>query len=158
MDFRDALNSVIADLTPQPWTHTTPDGTTLRIIPAGLRDDPGMAEVLVRISGPTVTGLYDYGITGPATTGAAEIGVTTTDLPSLITALEQRAGWEQTARWGDPTQMLVAPTLQVTVTEGHHVDGRWISVEESAQLPESQRLPLASALRRALDVARAWES
>jgi hypothetical protein len=29
--------------------------------------------------------------------------------------------------------------------------------EPQTWIPESQRLPLASALRRALDVARAWE-
>jgi hypothetical protein len=30
-------------------------------------------------------------------------------------------------------------------------------VAASITLPEAQRLPLASALRRALDVARSWE-
>jgi hypothetical protein len=157
MDFNDALNTVIAELTPQPWDYTTPDGVTLRVIPAGLREDPGQATVNIRISGPLVTGLYDFGLTGPATKGAAEVGVTTTDLPSLIAALEERAGWEQAEGWGDPTRIVVTPTLDVTVTEGHHDGGQWIPATESVQLPEAQRLPLASALRRALDVARGWE-
>lgn len=157
MDFRDAINIVIAELTPQPWDFTTPDATTLRVIPAGLGEDPGQAEVLLRISGPLVTGLYEFGITGPDTRGAAEVGVTTTDLPSLIAALEGRAGWEQAESWGDPTRIVVTSTLHVTVTEGHHDGDQWIAVTESVQLPEEQRMPLASALRRALDVARGWE-
>ncbi|MDX2838028.1 hypothetical protein PV377_03240 [Streptomyces ipomoeae] len=158
MDFHTALNSVIADLTPQPWDYTTPDAATLRIVPAGLREDPGRAEVMLRISGPLVTGLYAYDITGPNTRGAAEIGITTTALPQLIAALEGRSGWEQAEGWGDPTGITVTPDLHVTVTEGHHDDGRWITVTESVQLPEAQRLPLASALARALDVAKSWES
>lgn len=158
MDFHTALNTVIADLTPQPWDYTTPDATTLRVIPAGLREDKGRAEVLLRISGPLVTGLYEFGITGPNTRGAAEVGVTTAVLPSLIAALEGRAGWEQAPGWGDPTRIVVTPTLHVAVTEGHHDGNQWIAVTESVQLPEQQRLPLASALRRALDVAQGWES
>ncbi|MEH0574319.1 hypothetical protein QBA54_07445 [Streptomyces sp. B21-108] len=158
MDFHTALNSVIAELTPQPWDYTTTDATTIRVIPAGLREGPGQATVNIRISGPLVTGLYDFGITGPATQGAAEVGVTTADLPTLIAALEGRAGWEHAEGWGDPTRIVVSPTLDVTVTEGHHDGGQWIAATESVQLPEQQRLPLASALRRALDVARSWES
>lgn len=158
MDFNTAINTVIAELTPQPWDHTTSDAITLRVIPAGLREDPGHAEVLLRISGPLATGLYEFDITGPDTRGAAEAGVTTTALPSLIAALQGRTGWEQAEGWGDPTRIVVTSTLQVTVTEGHHDGDQWIAVTESVQLPEQQRLPLASALRRALDVARAWES
>lgn len=158
MDFHTALNIVIADLTPQPWDYTTPDGMTLRVIPAGLREDPGRAEVLLRVSGPVVTGLCSYDLTGPETRGAAEVGVTTAVLPSLIAALEARAGWELVEGLGDPTEIVVTPTLHVTVTEGHHDGNRWIPVTESVQLPEQQRLPLASALRRALDVAHDWES
>lgn len=157
MDFNTALNTVIAELTPQPWDYTTPDATTLRVIPAALREDPGCAQVLIRINGPLVTGLYDFDLTGPNTKGAAEIGVTTTDLPALIAALEGRAGWEQAAGWGDPTRIVVTPTLDVTVTEGHHDGSQWIAATESVRLPEAQRLPLASALSRALDVAKSWE-
>ncbi|MGW8879754.1 hypothetical protein [Streptomyces mirabilis] len=40
------------------------------------------------------------------------------------------------------------------VTEVH---GPGQQVEVSMVLPDAQRLPLASALRRALDVARGWE-
>lgn len=158
MDFQTDLNTVIADLTPQPWDYTTPDATTLRVIPAALREDPGQATVNIRISGPLVTGLCEFDITGPDTKGAAQVGVTTTDLPSLIASLENRAGWEQAAGWGDPNRIVVAPTLAITVTEGHHDGGQWIAVTESVQLPEAQRLPLASALSRALDVARGWEN
>ncbi|WP_329336195.1 hypothetical protein OG252_13390 [Streptomyces sp. NBC_01352] len=157
MNFPDAIGGLLAELTPQPWDYTTPDGTTLRVIPAGLRSNPGEAEVLIRITSPDVSGLYEFGLTGPATKGAAEIGITTADLPTLVTALEEQAGWEHAEGWGDPTRVLVAPTLQVTVTEGHHDDGRWIAVTEVVQLPQGQRLPLAAALRRAWDVAVGWE-
>ena len=47
-----------------------------------------------------------------------------------------------------------ADSVMVTVTELH---GQGQEVTVSTVLPEDQRLPLASALRRALDVARSWE-
>ncbi|RPE40258.1 hypothetical protein EDD90_3294 [Streptomyces sp. Ag109_O5-1] len=156
MDFNDALNIVTAELTPQPWDYTTPDGTTLRVIPAGLREDAGYAEVLIRITRPDATGLGDYGITGPDSRGVAEVGVTTTDLPKVIEALTER-GW-----WADNTlvsgALLVAAAsggVVVGVTETH---GAGQHVDVGIVLPESQRLPLASALSRALDVARGWEN
>ena len=155
MDFRDALNTVIAELTPQPWDYTTEDGTTLRIIPAGLRESAGYAEVLIRITRADATGLGEYGITGPNSRGVAEVGVTTTDLPKVIEALTER-GW-----WADNTlvsgALLVAAAsggVVVGVTENH---GAGQHVDVGIVLPESQRLPLASALARALDVARGWE-
>lgn len=155
MNFNDALNTVIAELTPQPWDYTAPDGTTLRVIPAGLRADKGDAEVLIRITQTDATGLAEFGITGPNSRGVAEVGVTTTDLPKVIEALTER-GW-----WADNTlvsgALLVAAAsggVFVGVTENHGA-GRHVDV--GIVLPESQRLPLASALRRALDVARGWE-
>jgi hypothetical protein len=164
MEFRDALNTVIADLTPQPWTHTTPDGTTLRVIPAGLRADKGDAEVNIRITRADATGLYDYGITGPDSRGVAEVGVPTSLLPALIDALTEQAVWRN--------DCLVAGTLTVVagevaampdddggvlmaVTEVHSAD-RQETV--AMRLPEAQRMPLASALARAMDVARSWEA
>jgi hypothetical protein len=155
MDFNDALNIVTAELTPQPWDYTDAEGTTLRIIPAGLRADPGEAEVYVRITRADATGLYDYGITGPESRGVAEVGVTTTQLPAIIEALTER-GW-----WGDTT--LVSGALLVAAASGGvvvgvtEVHGAGRHVDVGVVLPEAQRLPLASALRRALDVARSWE-
>jgi len=155
MDFSDALNIVTAELTPQPWDYAAADGTTLRVIPAGLRADKGAAEVLVRITQADATGLYEFGITGPDSRGVAEVGVTTTDLPKVIEALTER-GW-----WADNTlvsgALLVAAAsggVVVGVTENH---GAGQHVDVGVVLPEAQRLPLASALRRALDVARDWE-
>lgn len=155
MNFNDALNTTIAELTPQPWTYTTPDGTTLRVIPAGLRADRGEAEILIRITRADATGLCEFGITGPDSRGVAEVGVTTEDLPKVIEALTER-GW-----WADNTlvsgALLVAAAsggVVVGVTEIHGV-GQHVDV--GIVLPEAQRLPLASALRRALDVARGWE-
>lgn len=155
MDFRHALDAVIAELTPQPWDYTTPDGTTLRVIPAGLSADRGEAEVYIRITRPDATGLAEYGITGPDSRGVAEVGVATAVLPDLIRALADRQSWDDTT--------LVSGTLAVTpdatgvgvrVVEDH---GRGREVTVSMHLPEQQRLPLASALRRAGDVARSWE-
>ncbi|NUO43743.1 MAG: hypothetical protein HOV82_17105 [Streptomyces sp.] len=164
MDFKDAWNIACAELTPQPWDYTTPDGTTLRVIPAGLRADKGDAEVLVRITRADATGLYSYGITGPNSRGVAEVGVTTTGLPALIEALTERAVWRD--------DNLVAGTLTVVAGEiaamPDDAGGVLVAVTEvhsaereetvAMRLPEAQRLPLASALRRALDVARGWEA
>ncbi|MET9039357.1 hypothetical protein ACFWBS_44830 [Streptomyces mirabilis] len=47
-----------------------------------------------------------------------------------------------------------ADGVVVGVTEVH---GPGQQVEVSMVLPNAQRLPLTSALRRALDVARGWE-
>ena len=155
MDFRDALNTTLADLTPQPWDYTTPDGTTLRIIPAGLRETAGYAEVLVRITRADATGLYEFGITGPNSRGVAEVGVPTSLLPALIEALTVGAEWEDVGLVCGT--LVVAPGaggVKVTVTEIH---GRGQEVTVATVLPEAQRLPLASALHRALDVARSWE-
>src|SRR5512139_2159834 len=155
MDFNTALNSLIADLTPQPWDHTTPDGTTLRIIPAGLREDAGRAEVLIRITRANATGLYSYGITGPDSRGVAEAGVTTTGLPALIEALTSETGWEDDGLMcGALAVRCGVDGVGVTVTEVHAVDRR---ETVSVTLPAAQRLPLASALARALDVAKSWE-
>ena len=154
-DFRHALDAVIADITPQPWEHTTPDGTRLRVIPAGLSAEPGDAEVYVRITQPDATGLAEYGITGPDSRGVAEVGVTTAVLPDLIRALTDRQPWTDATL----TAGILAVTpdtagVGVRVTEVH---GRGQEVTVTMRLPEDQRLPLASALRRAGDVARGWE-
>jgi hypothetical protein len=156
MNFRDALNTITAELTPQPWEHTTDDGTTLRVIPAGLRADKGDAEVYVRITRADATGLYDYGITGPDSRGVAEVGVPTSLLPALIDALTEQSCWTDSN--------LVAGRLRVTPADDvvfvdiweDHGDGRTVAV--SVVLPEAQRMPLASALARAMDVARSWEA
>lgn len=148
MDFRDALNTIRAELTPQPWDYTDNAGTTLTVVPAGLREDPGCAEVMIRIT-------VDKTI-------AAEIGVTTTYMVSLLHALDTRTGWEHVSSFGD--ELTVAPDdggLVLVVTESAYrsSDPAFCRPETTAaiHIPEAQRLPLASALRRALDVARGWE-
>lgn len=155
MDFRDAFNIVTAELTPQPWDYTDANGTTLRVIPAGLREDAGYAEVLIRITHADATGLCEFGITGPNSRGVAEVGVTTTDLPDLIEALTECVWWSDNTLVSGA--LLVATGtggMIVTVTEVH---GPGQHVIAAMALPDAQRLPLASALRRALDVARGWE-
>jgi hypothetical protein len=155
MDFRDALNNVIAELTPQPWDYTDNAGTTLTVIPAGLRAEKGDAEVNVRITRPDATGLYDYGITGPDSRGVAEVGVTTTDLPALIRALTEQSCWTDTGLVAGSLRVMPASDVVFVDVREDHSGGRTSAV--SMALPDAQRLPLASALRRALDVARAWE-
>lgn len=144
MDFRDALNTAIGELTSQPWEYTTEDGVTLTVIPAGLREAPGWAEVNVRITADK--------------TLAAEAGVTTTDLPGFIDALTARTAWRHVTAIDDEITAIPGEGgMVVTVTEVHWEDDGRCEVPASVRLPESQRLPLASALRRALDVARGWE-
>lgn len=155
MDFHTALNIVRAELTPQPWDYTDTAGTTLRVIPAGLREDPGCAEVNVRVTRADATGLGDYDLTTPDSRGVAEVGVTTTGLPALIEALTTRTVWEDAGLvLGALAVVPDTDGVMVRVTEIH---GRDQETTVSMHLPEAQRLPLASALRRALDVARGWE-
>jgi hypothetical protein len=146
VDFRDALNTANAELTPQPWDYTTPDGgSTLTAIPAGLRAEPGHAEVIVRITA--------------SKTRAAEIGIPSSELPSLIDALAEHRAWDDTSVLdGQITVTYPGGDLLVVVTETEW-DNDHIPHETTASvsLPEEQRLPFASALRRALDVALGWE-
>lgn len=142
MDFRDALNNVIAELTPQPWDYTTPDGiTTLTVIPAGLREDPGCAEVLIRIK---AVGQFF----------AVEAGIPSRDLPAMIDALSGNRLWSYDTDdvWAELTPFGGGGMI-LTITEDLEDDDA-----PQIHIPEAQRLPLASALRRALDVARGWES
>ncbi|NUQ99095.1 MAG: hypothetical protein HOY79_21915 [Streptomyces sp.] len=144
-DFHHALDAVIADITPQPWDHTTPDGTRLRVIPDGQPAGEGEAEVLLQIT-------VDK-------TLAAQLGITTTDLPGLIGALTARRPWE-TSTVLDSLLDLTYPddaSVLLLITETVWEDRDNHAVSTSIRLPEQQRLPLASALRRAYDVARGWE-
>lgn len=142
MDFRQALDTVHAELTPQPWTHATPVGTTLTVIPAGLPAAPGEAEVTIRIAAGHTT--------------AAEVGITTAAMPGLLAALEANEAWEHTTVLRDLVS--VTPTddggVDMTVTENNGPEPAFTA---TVVLPGAQRLPLASALRRAADVAAGWE-
>ncbi|MFB6955467.1 hypothetical protein ACFCYB_00165 [Streptomyces sp. NPDC056309] len=153
MDFRTALNGLLGQLTPQPWEYTAPGGGTLTVIPAGLREDPGQAEVYVRITF--------------SKTQAAQCAVTTTDLPNLIATLSEpvTSEWELVAHWADGTPkpdlldggIALEPVFggfTITVTS----ENGGSTATATMGLPEQQRMPLASALRRAMDVARDWES
>jgi hypothetical protein len=145
-DFRRHLDAVTAEITPQPWDYTTPDGTTLTVIPAGLRADPRQAEVVLRITA--------------SRTLAAEIGIPSAELPGLIDALTEHRAWDD-ASVLDGQITVTSPGgdgVLVVITETEW-DGDDIPHETTAsiRLPEAQRLPLASALRRALDVALGWE-
>lgn len=145
MDFHQAINTVNAELTPQPWDYTTPDGTTLTVIPACLREAPGYAEVMVRVTVDKTT--------------AAEVGVTTTYMVSLLHALETSTGWEHDTPVG--AQLDVTPgehgDMVLLVTETDYETQGYPTTAVTVRIPEAQRLPLASALRRATDVARGWE-
>lgn len=158
MNFRDALNIVTAELTPQPWDYTTPDGATLTVIPASLpHAEPGTAEVYLRVTRDK--------------THAAEAAITTTDLPALLTALNAPVTehWEHEPHYPDGTPKgrvgtwlgddygLALNPMQggFSLTAIEDTDAGVVAA--SLVLPEEQRLPLASALSRALDVARGWE-
>lgn len=155
MDFRDALNIVIAELTPQPWDYTTPDGTTLRVIPAGHPANPGQAEVNLRIQQSDATGMAEFGITTPSSRGVAEVGIMTTYLPALIDALREGVPWEDASLSLGAVSVIPGESgVRVSVTEWHTDE---VEVAVSMVLPVAQRLPLAAALSRALDVARSWE-
>lgn len=145
-DFRNALDAVTAESTPQPWDWTDPNGATLTVIPDGLKSDPGEAEVTIRVTASKVLG--------------TEIGITTTDLPDLINALTNREPWEQSTLLDGLIAVEPAATGDdtVLVITGTYWDGgRPLETHVAIRLPEAQRLPLASALRRALDVALGWE-
>lgn len=150
MDFNTALNSVIADLTPQPWDWWTPDGTRLRVIPEGLRQDVGDGVVEIQIIENAHVSKTPTGPEYPMRTG---------DVPGLIAALTERAEWK-TSDWGD--FLTVRPEgdgmrLAYTVYD-YDTTGRPNDVDRTILLPEAQRMPLASALARALDVAKSWEN
>ncbi|MEU1272999.1 hypothetical protein [Streptomyces sp. NPDC005799] len=150
MDFHTALNSLIADLTPQPWDWTDGAGTRLRIIPEGLRQDPGDGVVEIQIvEAAHVQAVPD----GP------EYPMRSVDVPGLIAALNDRREWT-TTDWGDT--LTIRPEddgmrLAYTVY-GRDTTGQPADVDRTILVPEAQRMPLASALLRALDVARDWES
>lgn len=150
MDFRTALNIVIAELTPQPWDYTTPDGTRLRMIPEGLRQDPGDGVVEIQICEAAHV---------QVTPDGPEYPMRTVDVPGLIAALTSRTEWT-TSDWGD--LLTVRPEgdgmrLAYTVY-GRDTTGQPADIDRTIHVPEAQRMPLASALARALDVARSWES
>ncbi|WP_108990398.1 hypothetical protein [Streptomyces coelicoflavus] len=130
MDFRTALGIVLAELDPKPWGYTTPDGT-LTVVPAGFRADKDEADVIVRVSDDV------------------EEWVKTPEVAKLVTALREGVSWSDLCSgWG--TEVTV-DALGVTVAVWQK------GVPTSVTLPSAQRLPLASALERALDVARGWE-
>ena len=160
MDFHTILNQVTAELTPQPWDYTDTSGTTLTVIPAGLpHAEPGAAEVYLRVTRDK--------------THAAEAAITTTDLPALITTLAEpiTGHWEHQPHWPDGTEkgrigtwlgdlygLALNPMQDGFSLTALEDDGHGGITAASITLPESQRLPFASALRRALDVAQGWES
>jgi hypothetical protein len=130
MNFNDALGALVAELTPQPWSYTAADGTTLTIAPHGLPAAKDDAEVVFQISGLTEW-------------------LTTPKVQALVDAVTEGESW---------SGLVLGEGVEVLTAEG----GLIVSVhggEESVSvgLPASQRMPLVSAIRRALDVARGWE-
>lgn len=138
--FAHAIATVHAELTPQPWEYTDGSGATLTVIPAALPEDPGYAEVYVTIT-------VDK-------THAVEAAITTSVLPTMIAALTGNRMWSHTTIddvWCQLTPsggggMILALSEDPEATE-----------QPQVHIPEEQRLPLASALNRAADVARGWE-
>ena len=144
-DFRDAIAHVIADLTPQPWDFTDPTGATLTVIPEGLPSEKGYAEVQLRVTVDKHT--------------AAEVSLMTVALPAVIAALEAAAGGEFFTVTDDALTLTPADAGGVTLTVLERMYAATSpDVTALVHLPATQRMPLVSALRRALDVARGWES
>lgn len=146
MDFRDAFNTVTAELTPQPWDCTADNGTTLTVIPAGLRADHGRAEVIIRIT--------------ECESLPVEIGIATAELPGMIEALTEGPDWRHQNTLDSIIAALIVPSgdvfLFVTEVDWNRSDDRRLA-SAAVRVPDDQRLPLAAALARALDVARSWE-
>jgi hypothetical protein len=151
MDFHDAISTVIAELTPQPWDYTTPDGTRLRVIPEGLAQDPGDGVVLIQICEAAHVHVTPHG---------PEFSVRTSDMPELLAALDARTEWTVRAGWDEVlTVRPEAEGIRLAYTVwGRDTTRQGADVDRTVLVPEDQRQPLASALRRALDVARGWEN
>lgn len=150
MDFHQALNIVSAELDPQPWDHTTPDGTRLRVIPEGLSQGPGDGVVLIQICEHADVQVIPDG---------PEYSARTADMSGLINALTDRSEWTGREGWGDV--LTVRPEadgmrLAYSVWD-RDTTGQAADVDRTMVLPEEQRMPLVSALRRAMDVAIGWE-
>ncbi|MGY5127390.1 hypothetical protein [Streptomyces nigrescens] len=149
MDFPTAASILNAELTPQPWDYTTSDGTRLRVIPEGLPQGPGGGVVLIQICEAAHVAVTPDG---------PEYEMRTPDVSGLIDALITRTAWTD----GDGADCIVvrpegegmrlAYTVYARDTTGQPGD-----VDRTVLVPETQRLPLMSALSRALDVARGWE-
>jgi hypothetical protein len=141
MDFQQALNTFIAELTPQPWHYTTHDGgITLTVIPAGLREDEGCAEVLIRIK--AIGQFFEV-----------EAGIPSRDLPGMIEALTANRPWSHDTLDALCELTPFSGATVLAVTEDHDAE----EDRPQVHIPEVQRMPLASALARALDVAKGWE-
>lgn len=141
MDFHTAYNAVIADLTPQPWDYTDSAGTTLTVIPAGLREDPGCAEVYIRITASDTT--------------PVEAAVTTRYLPRMIASLVNNRMWSHDTM--DDVCIGLTPFGGGGMLLTLSGDAEAVAGVPQVHVPEAWRLPLASGLWRAWDVARGWE-
>lgn len=145
-EFRDALGAYLAEVTPQPWDYTAPDGATLTVVPEGLPSYRGDAEVVVRVTASKEL--------------AARIGIPSRDMPELIGALRAGEEWEYETFLDDEIALTADGGGWVVAVSEHvydHGTGEGHDVPASIRLPPEQRLPFASALARALDVARGWE-
>lgn len=143
MEPRDALNAVTGENTPPSWVYTTPGGgITLTVTPAALCAVTGDAEVLVRIK--AIGQFFD-----------AEAAIPSRDLPGLIQALTERRPWSYNTVLDVAVELSPIGSrrtlLVVTADEGDPDEYPQI------QIPEQQRLPLASALQRAMAAARGRE-
>lgn len=141
MDFRQALNAFTAELTPQPWDYTDNAGTTLTVIPAGLREDPGCAEVIVSIK--ALAQFFD-----------ADASIPSRDLPAMIDALTNNQPWPYNTPGDVGVELAPSSRGGVWLTVSPDLDDDQPQIHVS----ETLRLHLASALCQALDVARGWEN
>ncbi|MFI5525007.1 hypothetical protein [Streptomyces platensis] len=147
----EALRLAERILTPQPWDYLTTDGTRLRVIPERLPQHQGGSVVLIQICEAAHT---------QVTPDGPEFEMRTADVPDLAAALTARTEWA--TRDGLDGILVVRPEgdgmrLAYTVF-ARDTTGQSADVDRTMLVPEEQRQDLASALRRALDVALGWEA
>lgn len=130
MKFNDALGMLLAEITPRPWAYTDAHGSTLTIEPAGLPAERDEAEVVFSV-------------------GEAAEWLRTPAVERLVEALTAGESWADADYGWGLTVEITGETVTVSVIHDH--------VPAPVVLPASERMPLVSAIRRALDVARGWE-
>ena len=118
------------------WDYITHDGiTTLTVIPTSLPDRTG---VIVRIK--AIGQFFD-----------ADAKIPSHDMPAMIDALTGNQPWTYDTPEDVGVEMIPAARGGMWLTVSVDLDDD----QPQILVPESQRLPLASALRRALDAAQA---
>ncbi|MEV7470246.1 hypothetical protein AB0O20_27635 [Streptomyces kronopolitis] len=141
----------MTDVHPQPWDYMTTDGTRLRVLPERRPQHQGGSVVLIQICEAAHV---------QVTPDGPEFEMLASEVPDLVSALTARTEWA--TRDGLDGMLVVRPEgdgmrLAYTVF-ARDTTGQPADVDRTVLVPEEQRLPLASALHRARDVAVGQEA